>query len=409
VVDNFSLSPRVQEDYFNFEFEGYLYIDSPGEYVFYLNSNEGSRLFIDGTQLIDFNGVHGTCTGNSSSTTCPNNWGRPSAEVHLSAGPHLIRVQYFEYTGSHALQVRYNGPDTDNRTITIPDEALTSGSYSPPSPPSIPGDLDASSNGLTGIGLDWNASSGSGIAYEIYRAVSTDGPYVVVDRVTGTSYEDFSIIPGKTYYYKLKAVNANGSSGFSNISSARTQTDSQAPTQPQGLVAQSGNFIKTILRWNSSTDNVGVDGYEVWANGQLLGTTDIPAFEAIHPNGEISTFYVVAYDAAGNRSSNSATVTNENLVTAIEGPLSGTLDVSVFPNPGISSNITIKVSSEIPEPVSIEVRDGLSRQIIEETITPENFDEEYPLLGNRLLTPGIYLLIVGQRGEFLHRKVLIHN
>src|SRR5690606_24032332 len=97
-VTNISLTPRVQEDYFNFEFEGYIYIASAGNYTFYLNSDDGSRLYLDNNLIIDFDGAHGTCQGGAGSTTCPNGWGTPSQSISLSAGPHLIRLQYFEYT-----------------------------------------------------------------------------------------------------------------------------------------------------------------------------------------------------------------------------------------------------------------------------------------------------------------------
>ncbi len=121
-VPNFTLEPRTQEEYFNFEFTGYLYIEEAGNYYFYLNSDDGSRLYIDGQQIVDFDGVHGRSSAN-------NGFGIKSpAAKSLTAGPHEIRVIFLEYTGGQSLDVAYQGADTDNAILEIPDAALTSGS-----------------------------------------------------------------------------------------------------------------------------------------------------------------------------------------------------------------------------------------------------------------------------------------
>lgn len=123
-VPNFTLAPRTQDDYFNFDFNGYLFIKEPGNYYFYLNSDDGSRLFIDGNQVVDFDGVHGRSSQNEGFGV------RSVSAIQLSAGPHEIRVIYFEYTGGQSLDVSYQGPDTDNQKMNIPDAALTSGEAS---------------------------------------------------------------------------------------------------------------------------------------------------------------------------------------------------------------------------------------------------------------------------------------
>jgi chitodextrinase len=56
-VVNFTLGPRTQEDYFNFEFDGYLYINSGGSYQFQITSDDGGRLTLDGAMLIDNDGT----------------------------------------------------------------------------------------------------------------------------------------------------------------------------------------------------------------------------------------------------------------------------------------------------------------------------------------------------------------
>jgi hypothetical protein len=117
-VSNFTLGPRTQDDFFNFEFDGYLYISKPGSYQFRTVSSDGSRLQINSTVVINNDGVH-------------DNRSNTSAVQSLNAGAHKINVKYFEYDGTQTLMVQYYGPDTGLRWIPIPDAALRSGSSSP--------------------------------------------------------------------------------------------------------------------------------------------------------------------------------------------------------------------------------------------------------------------------------------
>jgi hypothetical protein len=113
-VTTFSISPRTQEDYFNFEFDGFLYINTGGSYQFNITSSDGSRLDIDGVTIINNDGIHAARTLTSTTMT-------------LSSGPHRINVKYFEFDESHVITVRYKGPDTGNSMVTIPATALKSG------------------------------------------------------------------------------------------------------------------------------------------------------------------------------------------------------------------------------------------------------------------------------------------
>ncbi|HYF66816.1 MAG TPA: fibronectin type III domain-containing protein [Ohtaekwangia sp.] len=406
-VANVSLSPRTQQDYFNFEFEGFVNITTAGDYTFYLNSDEGSRLYIDGNLVVDFDGRHVVCTGGDE---CPNGWGKPSIAIPLTAGPHHIRIQYFEETGTQVLTIRYNGPDTGNSTILIPDAAFNSGGYAIPTPPSIPGNVQAKSNGLTGIQVSWNASSGTSVEYEIYRATNQAGPFVTINRVAELTYNDDNVKPGQIHYYKLKAVNQNGSSGWSAVVSAKTQTDNEPPTTPMALVAESGNSVKAVLRWEPSTDNVRVAGYEIWANDILLDTTPIPAYEAFPLEAaQPYTFYVVAFDDSGNRSPASNTVNNEVFITDVEDEALRGFSFDVFPNPGNGQEVSIRVTTPFPDPIRLEVRDMMNRQVILETVSPALLEESYSLLGNKMVSEGLYLIVLEQKGKVLHEKVIIHH
>ena len=84
------------------------------------------------------------------------------------------------------------------------------------------------------------------------------------------------------------------------------------------------------LRWDPSTDNVGVEGYNVWLDGLYYGTTSDTAFIL---SLDIGTYAlaVSAFDAAGNESDKSEVL----MVTIgdVETPTIPDGLIIVYPNP----------------------------------------------------------------------------
>jgi len=90
VVD-VSLSPR--EDEFGLRFSGYIMIPKDDVYRFALGSDDGTRLAIDGREVIDNDGLHGMVI--------------KSADVALAAGAHPIVITFFEKGGGQQLLFRF--------------------------------------------------------------------------------------------------------------------------------------------------------------------------------------------------------------------------------------------------------------------------------------------------------------
>ena len=90
-----------------------------------------------------------------------------------------------------------------------------------------------------------------------------------------------------------------------------TTGDTQAPSAPTDLAHTSPQSGQVRLTWSASTDNAGVTGYDVYANGALR--TSVPGtvltYTDSQPDGVAVTYYVIAKDAAGNQSPPSASVT----------------------------------------------------------------------------------------------------
>lgn len=76
-----------------FRFEGFIHIPKDGTYTFKLSSDDGSRLFIDGTAVVDADGIHPPGDKEGKST--------------LKAGVHHVRVDYFDAAGGAELSAAY--------------------------------------------------------------------------------------------------------------------------------------------------------------------------------------------------------------------------------------------------------------------------------------------------------------
>ncbi len=95
----------------------------------------------------------------------------------------------------------------------------------PPSPPAAPTGLLAMAVSKSQINLSWTDNSGdSEDGFKIER--STDGSTFTEIATLGKNVTTFQNTTGlsrnKTYYYRVRAHNAGGNSGYSNIASAKT-------------------------------------------------------------------------------------------------------------------------------------------------------------------------------------------
>ena len=120
--------------------------------------------------------------------------------------------------------------------------------------------------------LTWNAVSGA-TSYRVFRSESRGTGYSLLGTTTATSYTNTGAAVGKTYYYRVKAVNSVGTSGHSNIVSGKAKT--AAPAAPS-VTAGNSSTGKPKLTWNAVS---GAVKYEVYRSTRqnsgysLLGTT----------------------------------------------------------------------------------------------------------------------------------------
>ena len=88
-------------------------------------------------------------------------------------------------------------------------------------------------------------------------------------------------------------------------------TDATPPSAPSPVNATPNTKLRRIsVSWGRASDNIGVYGYRVWKNGVIAEVTPGTSFaDTAVSAGQSYTYAVEAYDAAGNRSPLSVSVT----------------------------------------------------------------------------------------------------
>jgi chitodextrinase len=192
-------------------------------------------------------------------------------------------------------------------------------------PPPTPTDLIEVEATQTSVTISWSESVGDVAGYDVFRdgqlAVTVEAPTAtLIDLACGTSYAI-----GVQAFSTGHAL----SSGVATILASTTAcTPDTLPPSAPGAPALTGVTDRSAsIAWPASSDDVGVAGYGLYRNGELVATTSAGSytFSALLC-GVTYTLGVDAYDAAGNRS---AVVGVE--VTTDVCPPAGSADLFVSP------------------------------------------------------------------------------
>jgi chitodextrinase len=119
-------------------------------------------------------------------------------------------------------------------------------------------------------------------------------------------------------------------------------TDTTAPTVPTNLAGTPVSSSQITLTWTVSTDNVGVTGYKVFRNGSQVATMATPGYAdtGLTPS-TIYSYSVAAFDAAGNTSAATATISVTTLAETPGGPVMLAQDGFNRANGGLGPNWTV--------------------------------------------------------------------
>jgi chitodextrinase len=112
---------------------------------------------------------------------------------------------------------------------------------------------------------------------------------------------------------------------FTGSFTATTVPDTEAPTVPTNLVASNITENTIDLSWDSSNDNIGVTGYDVYQNGSMITNVSSTTYQATSLTASTTySFYVIARDAANNSSGQSNIVSETTLAPDTQAPTNPT-------------------------------------------------------------------------------------
>lgn len=231
-----------------------------------------------------------------------------------TTGTYTLRVTSVNGSGPYWFDASYGGaaaPSPSPSTSPSPSPSPSA------TPPPTPTGVSANAASLTQINLAWSDCAGE-TGYKVERATASTGPWTNVTTVGAntTSYADRNLQSGTTYYYRLSSYNGGGSSAPSPTVSARTMSDTTAPSIP-GSFKIVGGKGKVSLTWSASTDagGSGLAGYKVFrstaSNGtytQVGSVTTTSYTDVAVAARSTYYYYVIAYDGAGNNSAKTATL-----------------------------------------------------------------------------------------------------
>jgi hypothetical protein len=96
IADGFTFTGQERKDKFAFRFSAYVDIKKAGEYSFQTTSDDGSKLVVDGKEIVNNDGLHPMIS--------------KSGTVVLEPGMAKIEVGYFEASWGEGLKVSYKVP-----------------------------------------------------------------------------------------------------------------------------------------------------------------------------------------------------------------------------------------------------------------------------------------------------------
>ena len=173
--------------------------------------------------------------------------------------------------------------------------------------PSIPTDVAISNISYTSFDVSWTASTDNEAVtgYDIF----VDG-ILTKQTTTETMVSISSLTTNTTYSITVLAKDlVNNKSAQSAAVNGNTLEDTEAPSTPTNVSANTISDSSFGLTWTASTDNNVVAGYDIYVNGALNSsvsnlTTTITGLTATTEY----TVYIIAKDASGNTSTESTTI-----------------------------------------------------------------------------------------------------
>ena len=173
------------------------------------------------------------------------------------------------------------------------------------------GDIYTTGSGWDESALNWNNAPGRGVLLNSLADVGADDTSTVdvTNGVTAQNGEvDFrvgSTSSDSATYHSRESANSNVRPQLTVVCTS-VAPDTLAPSAPANLSGTAPSNSEIDLTWSSSTDNLAVEAYRIYRNGDLIGSVPSSATSFQDTTVSPSSTYgyrVTAIDGANNESS----------------------------------------------------------------------------------------------------------
>ncbi|MBN1675802.1 MAG: fibronectin type III domain-containing protein [Kiritimatiellae bacterium] len=185
----------------------------------------------------------------------------------------------------------------------------------PSNPPAAPSNLAASAPSPTSIRVTWQDNSNNETGFKLDRRQSGTSEWVRIATTAAnvTSLTDSGLSPETTFYYMVKATNADGDSAYTSAVTVTTPADLQPPAAPTSPAASAVSATEIRLTWidNSSDEDqfkirCGTDPANLSTEIFLPANTTSYSHTGLTP--DTTYYYMVRAQNAAGVSAYSATV-----------------------------------------------------------------------------------------------------
>ncbi len=301
-------------------FSGSISIPTAGNWSFGINSDEGSQLYIDGSLVIDNDGLHGMVNLTGS--------------VVLTTGYHTFEIRYFEDGGNNGMIATWRSPSASAYTV-IPSSAFSSAAASAPlsvnAAVQLYGDNSAGSTNINAFDATLGAYGGANISTTA-GTVSTNSTSTAAWQMNGRARLQGSARVGPGGSPSGVVVLSDSSSITGTITAAASKAAIFIGIVPSPLASSSG----TLSQFSGS---LVIDGDRYYKTFTVGGTTavTITASCVIRVDGDL-----IIQDTATLALLNSAKVT-----LSVGGNVSIVGDAVVNVTPGRPNDLALELTGSV--------------------------------------------------------------
>ncbi|MGN6293159.1 MAG: fibronectin type III domain-containing protein [Chitinophagaceae bacterium] len=234
--------------------------------------------------------------------------------------------------------------------------------------------------------LTWTDAAFNESAYEVYRSATRNGAYTLLNpggnNANLVSYDDATVTGNKTFYYAVRALNANGISAFSDTVSVTTPNTSPLLDAVSNQQVNTGQTVSLNV---SATDDAGDVITLSLANAPVFVTlnqtgngTGVISIQPGNTTGVFKDIKLTATDQSGASSSKLFTVTvvDTSLTYAyvnfnLTYPVAGWNNFSRTPDAG-ASLADLKTSNNASTGITVTLTDGWVGSSTGGTLTGSN-------------------------------------